>query len=276
MKTILCISIVTIILLTTLSAFAENNNFTEYDFIGNFIITDPVCSYNHYHGEIILSDNGTGKSKEYINDKEFESFYRDIADKDGYIPLKWSFDEHRKELIIDWTMNGKYEKLAYFKSTVTGDTNNFTINGFSSDNTLCKLNFTRIKGDFTKALPVINLKSQDFAGLFEIKKPEGGNYSGDVILMNDGTGKVREYLDNKPVNPDHPEAIDKDGYSPVKWSYNEETMELTFDWTCGGTYKGLACFNGKVTGNADHFTLSGVWVNGYTGELNFTKIIHDK
>lgn len=258
-----------IAILITVPAFAAN--VTEKDFIGNFIITDPVCSYNHYHGEIILSDNGKGKSKEYVNNKDFEPFYVDIADKDGYIPLKWSFDEYRKELIIDWTMNGKYEKLAYFKSTVTGDINNFTLNGFSSDNTVCRLNFTRIKGDFTKAVPVIELKSQDFVGLFEIKKPEGGNYYGDVILMNDGTGKAREYIDNKPFAPDHPESLDKDGYSPVKWSYNEETMELTFDWSCGGTYKGLACFNGHVTGSADNFTLSGVWVNGDTGELNFTK-----
>jgi len=251
-------------ILITVPAFAEN--FTEQDFIGTFIITDPKCSYNHYHGEIILSDNGTGKSKEYVNNEDFEPFYRDIKDKDGYIPLKWSFDENRRELIVDWTMNGKYEKLAYFKSTVTGDKSNFTISGFSSDNTTCQLNFTRNEA----SKPVIKLTAQDFTGFFKIKKPGSGNYYGEVILMNDGTGKAREYADNKPVPAAHPDTLDKDGYSPVKWSYNEETMEFTFDWTCGGTYKGLGCFNGKVTGNADNFTLDGVWTDGYRGELNFT------
>ncbi len=267
MKNLIFILLISILI--NVPAFAKN--FTEHDFIGNFIITDPLCSYDHYHGEIILSDNGKGKSKEFVDNKEFEPFYQDMKDKDGYIPLKWSFDKHRNELIIDWTMNGTYDRLAYFKSTVKGDINNFTINGFSSDNTSCQLAFTRIKGDFTKAVPVIKLKPQDFVGLFELKKPEGDNYCGDVVLMNDGTGKVREYLNNKPFAPDHPEALDKDGYSPVKWSYNEKTMEFTFDWSCGGTYKGLSCFNGKVTGNGKNFTLSGVWVNGKKGELNFIK-----
>jgi len=95
------------------------------------------------------------------------------------------------------------------------------------------------------------------------------SYHGVIVLSQNGVGKSREWKNGKPVKVKYPETMDAQGFVPVNWSYRNKIF--TLDWSCGGRFRGLGRFSGRVKGYTNHFFLSGHWVGGRSGRIEFQR-----
>lgn len=98
-----------------------------FDFVGRFVHTDPRRSFEQYHGEMILNENGTFSDVEYLSNGAT------IKRGTG----TWRFDPYERTIAIDWTDGGK------FAGPVSGNTSDFTIRGTWSNGTAGTLRFQR-------------------------------------------------------------------------------------------------------------------------------------
>ncbi|RKZ91391.1 MAG: hypothetical protein DRR19_07375 [Candidatus Parabeggiatoa sp. nov. 1] len=99
------------------------------DFTGSFNISDPKRTYEQYHGFVILSADGTGRTKEFAHNKKMEGNYPETQDSEGYYPVYWSYDEKTQTFTIDWTLKGQLAGLGYFEGQVEGNMTLFTLSG---------------------------------------------------------------------------------------------------------------------------------------------------
>ncbi|MFC4160429.1 hypothetical protein [Chitinimonas lacunae] len=124
----------------------------------------------------------------------------------------------------------------------------------------------------SKSLP--NSGMSDLAGKYGLTDPTRTSYQyhGDAILQADGTGRVREFLYDMPIQLRYPETADAAGYVPVLWRFDVSKQSFVFDWTNNGKLVGLGYFTGSVSGNTSRFTLSGNWSNGSAGQLTLQRV----
>lgn len=97
------------------------------DFVGVFVHTDPLRSYEQYHGEIIMSADGT------FTDTDIFTNGSEVRRGSGI----WKFDPATRTILIDWQPGGE------FSGPVSGNTADFTISGRWSDGGSGTLRFLR-------------------------------------------------------------------------------------------------------------------------------------
>lgn len=120
---------------------------------------------------------------------------------------------------------------------------------------------------------VENVNQNNFIWRFNMSDPlrTYEQYHGVLILFPDGTGKCIQCVYNETVKLEG-RPYDSDGYSLIKWSFDENTLLLTLDWTYGGQYNVGGYFEGTITGNRNKFNIQGHWYNGSAGTLHFERI----
>lgn len=111
------------------------------NFVGYFEITDPTRTYEQYHGNVSLYADGTGKCLEVLNGKTNNDPHNDDR---GYHPITWKWDQAKRQFTFDWNCDGKYKGHGYFEGPVSGNTNDFTINGTWSNGSQGKLTIKRV------------------------------------------------------------------------------------------------------------------------------------
>jgi len=123
-----------------------------------------------------------------------------------------------------------------------------------------------------KIISVEEATMGQMAGTYNVSDPERSlsQYRCHAYLYKSGKGKAKELLDGKLGKPNHPKAVDANGYHEVNWSYKNNVF--IFDWTAGGKYSGNGYFKGTVKGNTDNFTLSGHWAGGRAGRNHFRRV----
>jgi len=84
---------------------------TQSDFIGTYQATDPLRTYDQYHGVFTFSSGGTGYAVETLNGTVIQG------------NINWSFDESTDTFSV-WVTGG-----GSFSGPVTGTTDSFTLNG---------------------------------------------------------------------------------------------------------------------------------------------------
>jgi hypothetical protein len=107
----------------------EVQDSVSVDFTGIFNISSPERTYDVYHGNLILSADGTGRAKEFVNNQKIEGNYPETQDSEGYLPVYWSYDEKTQTFTLDWSLNGQLAGLGYFEGKVEGNMTRFTLSG---------------------------------------------------------------------------------------------------------------------------------------------------
>ncbi len=99
---------------------------TMEDFVGEFQLRDPNRDYDTYHGELVLNGDGSFTSVETVPDQE---------------PIEgqgaWTWTQSERFFTLDWDPGG------YFEGEITGNTNDFTIDGTWSNDSKGQLRIYR-------------------------------------------------------------------------------------------------------------------------------------
>ncbi len=104
----------------------EVQDSVSVDFTGSFIFIDPKRTYEEYHGNIILSADGTtGRLREFSYNELIRGPY---TDSEGYDLFYWSYDENTQTFTLDATLNGQ-RQAGYFEGKVEGNMTRFTLSG---------------------------------------------------------------------------------------------------------------------------------------------------
>jgi len=119
---------------------------TSSHFAGSFTLTDPKRTYDQFHESVVLYQNGTGKVKTFLNNRSLtrsEYSYPQTVDRDGYIPIVWSFNSATGIFTMDGTCGGRYSRCGYYHGNVYGNTNDFTLNGRFANGSAASVRFKR-------------------------------------------------------------------------------------------------------------------------------------
>ena len=117
----------------------EVKDSVSVDFTGSFNFTDPNRTYQQYHGFVILSADGTGRTKEFINNQLLKALN---ADSEGYAPLYWHYDEKTQTFTLDWSLDGQVT-AGYFDGQVEGNLTKFTLSGHWNNGSSGRLTLER-------------------------------------------------------------------------------------------------------------------------------------
>jgi len=123
-------------------------NIKQDNLLWHFNMTDPLRTYEEYHGDIILYADGTGKCRQCIYNEivQLERPY----DNDGYSLVKWSFNRDSLLLTIDWTYGGQYDVGGYYEGIIKGDINKFDIKGHWYTGTAGTIHFENVLISYRK------------------------------------------------------------------------------------------------------------------------------
>jgi len=97
------------------------------DFVGYYTYTDPLRSYEEFHGEIWINADGTFRGNDYLPKKPQTIKGTGV----------WTFDPAALTISLDWQPGGD------FAGPVSGNTADFTINGHWSNGGSGTLRFQR-------------------------------------------------------------------------------------------------------------------------------------
>jgi hypothetical protein len=102
----------------------------QMDFTGSYLMIDPNRTYAQYHQFLRLNQDGTFNSEEWLNQRPTK--------QNG----NWIYNESSQILSLKWD-DTQWGPGGFFSGPVTGDTNDFTINGRWSDGKPAQCRFTR-------------------------------------------------------------------------------------------------------------------------------------
>ncbi|MGV8120293.1 MAG: hypothetical protein AB2L14_11080 [Candidatus Xenobiia bacterium LiM19] len=122
------------------------NTATSSHFAGSFTLTDPKRSYDQFHEQVVFFGNGTGKVKSFMNNRETpisQYSYPQSVDREGYIPMLWSFNSATGIFTVDATCGGRYPRCGFYQGNVKGNTNDFILNGRFANGSAATVRFRR-------------------------------------------------------------------------------------------------------------------------------------